>query len=108
MESSSAITETVKVFCRQRLALVSDPVEEFNASPIQFSSQNTCIYSNGKSEQQFEFDSCFQGDAQQEEVYTVVAKPLVDSVIRGYSGHFLTLHELRVPRLNSELGARSL
>lgn len=77
--------KSVRVFCRFR---------PLNANELANGSQrmvridnNTAVYvqSETKSENKFEFDYIFPEPAQQEEVYQVVGKPLVEEVLKGYN-----------------------
>ena len=84
------ISEHVHVYCRQRYHNKDSPRydedgEEDGPSPVSLTN-DTCNYSTAKNNQKFLFDGCFQGNSSQEDVFTSVAKPLVDSVINGYSG----------------------
>jgi hypothetical protein len=79
--ADNAISETVKVFCRQRL--------EHNESPLSILPSGICKYSTAKTEQCFNFNECFDCHASQEQVFSSVALPLINSVIRGYSGAIL-------------------
>ena len=45
-----------------------------------------CTYQSGKVEQSFSFDGTFSDSSTQEEVYDLVARPIVESSLRGYSG----------------------
>ena len=76
----------VKVFCRFRPL---NSKEEVNGSKkiFRIPSKNKVFIQNGesKNELKFEFDHVFHEHTQQEEVYNVVGKPLVEEVLKGYN-----------------------
>lgn len=87
--TNSNISEHVHVYCRQRYANKDSPRDDCDsdtatASPVTLT-EDTCTYSAPKNTQKFIFDGCFTGNATQEEVFNKSAKPLVDTVIKGYS-----------------------
>jgi len=81
------IAEHIKVFCRLRPTVDEDfSGNEEHSSCVCFPERGVCVYSlNGKRENTFEFSDCFGPESMQSEVYEHVAKPIVDSTIRGYN-----------------------
>lgn len=81
--------KNVRVFCRFR-PLNSSEVEHGSQRMIRIDG-NTKVYtqseskSENRSENKFEFDYIFSETAQQEEVYEIVGKPLVEEVLKGYN-----------------------
>lgn len=81
--------KNVRVFCRFR-PLNSSEVEHGSQRMIRIDG-NTKVYtqseskSENRSENKFEFDYIFSEAAQQEEVYEIVGKPLVEEVLKGYN-----------------------
>ena len=82
---AEVISEHINVFCRLRPA-VDEETEGQAESSVTFHDHGTCVYSSGgKRENLFEFSACFGPQTAQSEVYENVAKPIVDSTIRGYN-----------------------
>eukprot|EP01033_Poteriospumella_lacustris_P018043 gene18043-12939_t len=99
------IKETIKVYIRQRPPNPGDPMENSTMigksivrkdggtvaiSGIQSVAANgqSCTYFSGISHanHKFAMDRIFTGDATQNDVYDVVARPIVDSCLKGYAG----------------------
>lgn len=81
------ITENIKVFCRQRPLPIDQGIERY--SPIvRKSNDGGCIYysSTAKRDYNFQFDEFFDSECSQDQVYEKAAKPIVQSVLEGYSG----------------------
>ena len=88
MSSEGSISENIKVFIRQRPLSPSDDQSEIGSRIARFEPDGSCTYfsSSSKQEHDFKFDACFGENISQEHIYATVAKPIVDSAIRGYSG----------------------
>lgn len=87
MESNKAIiTEHVKVFIRQRTS-TSETAVSYSAVKS-FSSSGECAYQAApqKKKHDFKFEGCLGDGVEQREVYDRVARPIVDSALKGYSG----------------------
>lgn len=94
---SKDISETIKVFVRERptinneIQLISPESEKFSGIKLVNENNKICTYysSISKTQHSFKLDKIFQGLSSQEEVYADVAKPIVDSALKGYSGTIL-------------------
>lgn len=78
------ISETIKVFCRPKPHL--NELGTSTTSVLQRVDATNCKCAIKGKLYEFAFDSVFESSCSQEEVYNEVAKPIVDSVCRGYSG----------------------
>eukprot|EP01041_Mallomonas_annulata_P011213 gene11213-23430_t len=97
-KSGDTISEHIKVFCRQRPKEASDEYSdddweaadnEADASRLISSNEDgSCTYysSHAKKEFNFKFDGFLGPSIDQEQVYELTAKPIVQSAIEGYSG----------------------
>ena len=79
------ISESIKVFLR------SKPLRNTSTAAVfDVINESTCKFKarNGK-EELFAYDHVFTDDVSQEEVYDLVARPVVEKVCRGYAGTLL-------------------
>lgn len=104
--TEKTISEHIRVFCRQKPELPEDPTSDESTS-VDMTAQNdgadaapgpcvswnaaegTCEYRSGvssKNNQTFRFDGVFGVEASQQTVFEAAARPIVDSVLQGYSG----------------------
>ena len=99
---SSAISESIKVFVRQRPFLEtsadSSRQDQYSSSDKKKSGiksigkdGRTCQYFSGgnNTSQTFTMDRCFSAAVTQDEIFETVAKPIIDSALLGYSGTIL-------------------
>lgn len=90
MEPNKAvITEHVKVFIRQRPSTSENSETALPHSAVKsFSSSGECTYQAApqKKKHDFRFEGCLGDGIEQCEVYDRVARPIVDSALKGYSG----------------------
>ena len=104
-ESTAAVRETVRVFCRLRPDLPEDngPADTselyLTASKaidlpgsgaravVSHSEDGKVVYHSPalRKDSQFQFQGCFGPASSQHDVYLTAVKPLVDSALRGYS-----------------------
>jgi kinesin family member 11 len=102
ISTSTDISESIKVFIRQRPELSTDGEKDstsVGARPKELStgiknvssSGTSCTYYNAtnKTEQSFIVDKYFLPDAEQEVLFEVIAQPIIDSALLGYSGTIL-------------------
>ncbi len=77
--------KSVKVFCRFR-PLNSNEMVNGSQRMVRLNN-NTTVYvqSESKSENKFDFDYIFPEISQQEEVYQIAGKPLVEEILKGYN-----------------------
>lgn len=107
--STGDINETIRVCIRQRPflrdhaspgiplatkedgALVSSGIESITCAGTGDNAQSTCVYYSAASKikSTFTFDKIFTPDATQDDIFTEVAHPIIDSSLLGYSGLIL-------------------
>ena len=73
------ISENIKVFCRPKPT--SSPCDVF-----EWVDTSSCKCKIKNKEYSFNYDKVFPPQCSQEEIFLEIAKPIVDSVCRGYSG----------------------
>ena len=98
-KSSLDISESIKVFIRQRPEVTDNEVstdidlqrERKSGVHSVASDGKSCTYysSTNKTDQKFVVDRYFEPATQQDELFDVIAKPIVDSALLGYSGTIL-------------------
>lgn len=77
--------KSVKVFCRFR-PLNSNEMVNGSQRMVRLNNNATVyVQSESKSENKFEFDYIFPEISQQEEVYQIAGKPLVEEILKGYN-----------------------
>lgn len=115
MEPNKAvITEHVKVYIRQRPSTGENCETADSQSAVRsFSSSGECVYqaTPQKKKHDFKFEGFLSDGIEQCEVYDRVARPIVDSALKGYSGTIFAYgptnsgktHTIR-GGLNSDLG----
>lgn len=83
------ITENVKVYIRQRNK-TDDVVEDscYHSAIRSFDRNGECTYQSTaqKKKHDFKFESFLGDRIEQSDVYDIVARPIVDSALKGYSG----------------------
>lgn len=102
MNSKDSISETIKVYIRQRPIIQKEDLNAISndvlvlsdsSSGVQSISTNgkTCNYysSQSRTKQQFSIDKYFRSDSFQQDIYETSAKPIVESTLLGYSGLIL-------------------
>lgn len=87
--TKEVITENVKVFIRQRNK-TEDATEEagYHSAIRSFDRNGDCTYQSTaqKKKHDFKFEGFLDDRIEQSDVYDIVARPVVDSALKGYSG----------------------
>jgi hypothetical protein len=88
------ICENINVYCRVRPFLASEQgvtASSSSSSCLELLANGQCNYRNGDSKRDsaFQFTKCFSVESTQSDLFEVSARPIVDSVLRGYNGTLL-------------------
>ena len=77
--------KNVRVFCRFR-PLNRNEITNGSKKTVRIDNNTSvCIQTENKTDNNFDFDYIFPEDIQQEDVYDMVGKPLVEEVLKGYN-----------------------
>lgn len=84
----SSSTECIQVMVRTRPLNSKEQVDKRASIVHVDSGTGQILLKNSKSEEtkQFTFDAVFDGSSKQEDVFSCVAQPIIDSVMNGYNG----------------------
>lgn len=84
-EKSEKTEKSVRVFCRFRPINQSEIENGGGQKTTRIEVNRTVHVHNSSGESKFEFDYIFPDASTQEEVYTLVGKPLVEEILKGYN-----------------------
>jgi chromosomal replication initiation ATPase DnaA len=99
--SKGDISESIKVYIRERPQLIGSQLEEAITSSVPSdqvsgiksvaTSKKSCTYysASSKLQQEFTVDYYFEPNSQQNDVFETIALPIVESALQGYSGTIL-------------------